>query len=121
MKFGFSVNGYGVGDLVAVINKISNSEIDRLIRDYEADYIVAATLKKNGAKRGSLREAARIELGLRAFLRGEEIFGGLRPRLKICMGWFNCRGFPSNAFNGRRLRVLELKAIGKSCTPFCGR
>ena len=75
MKSGFSVNGYGVGDLVAVINKISNSEIDRLIRDYEADYIVAATLKKNGAKRGSLREAARIELGLRAFLRGGNFRG----------------------------------------------
>jgi L-arabinose isomerase len=75
MKFGFSVNGYGVGDLVGAISKISNGEIDRLIRDYEADYTVAAALKKNGAKRESLREAARIELGLRAFLRAGNFRG----------------------------------------------
>ena len=75
MKFGFSVNGYGVGDLVGAINKVSDSEIDRLIGDYEADYTVAAALKKSGAKRKSLREAARIELGLRAFLRAGNFRG----------------------------------------------
>jgi L-arabinose isomerase len=68
MRFGFSVNGYGVGDLVKVISDVSDAEIDRLIKDYEASYVVAAALKKDGAMRKSLREAARIELGLRAFL-----------------------------------------------------
>ena len=37
-------------------------------REYEDSYVVAPELRKNGAKRQSLREAARIELGLRAFL-----------------------------------------------------
>ena len=62
-------------DLVAAINKASEGEIDRLIRDYEGDYIVAAALKKSGAKRESLREAARIELGLRAFLQAGNFRG----------------------------------------------
>jgi L-arabinose isomerase len=69
------VNGYGVGDLVGAINKVSEGEIDRLIRDYETDYTLAATLKKNSAKRESLREAARIELGLRAFLEAGKFQG----------------------------------------------
>ena len=68
MRFGFSVNGYGVGDLVKVVNEVSDAEIDRLIKDYEASYVVTPTLKKTGAMRKLLREAARIELGLRAFL-----------------------------------------------------
>lgn len=68
MRFGFSVNGYGVGDLVKIVNEVSDVEIDRLIKDYEASYVVAPALKKTGAMRKSLREAARIELGLRAFL-----------------------------------------------------
>lgn len=69
IQFGFSVNGYGVGDLVNVIKEISDTGIDRLIKEYEASYVVAPMLKKNGAMRPSLREAARIELGLRAFLK----------------------------------------------------
>lgn len=68
MRFGFSVNGYGVGDLVKVVDEVSDAEIDQLIKDYEASYVVAPTLKKTGAMRKSLRDAARIELGLRAFL-----------------------------------------------------
>jgi L-arabinose isomerase len=68
MKFGFSVNGYGVGDLVKTVNEVSDAEIDRLIKEYEANYAVAPALKKDGPMRQSLREAARIEVGLRAFL-----------------------------------------------------
>jgi L-arabinose isomerase len=68
IKFGFAVNGYGVGDLVKVINEVSAREIDALVKDYEAVYEVAADLKKGGARAPSIREAARIELGLRAFL-----------------------------------------------------
>jgi L-arabinose isomerase len=68
IKFGFAVNGYGVGDLVKVINEVSAREIDALVKDYEAVYEVAADLKKGGARAPSIREAARIELGLRSFL-----------------------------------------------------
>jgi L-arabinose isomerase len=68
MRFGYSVNGYGVGDLVKCVNEASDGEIDRLVQEYEARYAVAPALRKNGAQRSALHEAARIELGLRAFL-----------------------------------------------------
>ena len=68
LKFGYSVNGYGLGDLVKVINAVQPSAIDQLVGEYEAAYTVAGALQPNGAKRASLREAAAIELGLRQFL-----------------------------------------------------
>ncbi len=68
MKFGFSVNTYAVGDLVKVINQISEAEIQNLIKEYEATYQMMSSLANGGAMRCSLVEAARIELGLKAFL-----------------------------------------------------
>ncbi|MCX6018988.1 MAG: L-arabinose isomerase [Chloroflexi bacterium] len=67
-KFGFAVNGYGVGDLVALVNTASEKELDALCKEYEATYEMSADLRKGGARHSSVREAARIELGLRAFL-----------------------------------------------------
>src|SRR3954469_15620289 len=61
MKFGFSVNTHGIGDLVKVINAISDAEIDRLTAEYEAKYAVVDTLRKGGSQYTSLREAAKIE------------------------------------------------------------
>lgn len=66
--FGFSVNGYGVGDLSARVREVSDSEITRLCATYEDQYSVAADLRKGAARHNSLRDAARIELGLRDFL-----------------------------------------------------
>jgi L-arabinose isomerase len=70
IKFGYSVNGYGVGDLVKALNAVTDREIDHLIAEYEDQYTVAPKLRKTGPMRQSLREAARIELGLRSFLSG---------------------------------------------------
>ena len=68
LKFGYEVNGYGVGDLVTYINTVADAEIDRLIQEYEDSYIMAAKIKADGSMRLSLREAAKIELGMRSFL-----------------------------------------------------
>jgi L-arabinose isomerase len=68
MKFGFSVNTYAVGDLVKVINQISENEINNLVKEYEANYEIMPSLAQNGTMRNSLIEAARIEFGLKAFL-----------------------------------------------------
>jgi L-arabinose isomerase len=68
IKFGFSVNGYGVGDLVQRVNAVTPAAIGKLVQEYENTYAVAADLRKGGARHGSVREAARIELGIRAFL-----------------------------------------------------
>jgi L-arabinose isomerase len=67
-RFGFSVNGYGVGDLVARVNAASEKAVTDLVGQYEKDYAVAPRLKKGGARHSSLRDAARIEIGLRSFL-----------------------------------------------------
>ncbi|NQD69744.1 L-arabinose isomerase, partial [Sphingobacterium shayense] len=67
-QFGFSVNTYAVGDLVEIINEVTSHEIDELIREYEQTYELADNVKIDGDKRDSLKEAARIEIGLRKFL-----------------------------------------------------
>jgi L-arabinose isomerase len=68
IKFGFSVNTHGVGDLVKTIQAVSEKEVDTLAKQYEAAYSLAADLKKGGKRHKSIREAGRIELGLRTFL-----------------------------------------------------
>jgi L-arabinose isomerase len=68
IQLGLSINGYGVGDLVKFVNEVSDSAIDSLVTEIEAKYEVADSLKKGGNAHDSLRESARIELGMRAFL-----------------------------------------------------
>lgn len=67
-QFGYSVNGYGVGDLVEQVNSTTDAEIDELIQIYENSYVVAADLRSGGERHRSVREAAQIEIGLRRFL-----------------------------------------------------
>lgn len=68
LKFGYSVNTHGIGDLVKVIAAVSDAEIDALCISFEEIYNVVDALKKSGAQHESLRESARIEIGLRSFL-----------------------------------------------------
>jgi L-arabinose isomerase len=68
IQFGFSVNGYGVGDLVEATHAVPPEAIDALLEDYERQYDLTAELRPGGARRDSLIDAARIEAGLRAFL-----------------------------------------------------
>jgi L-arabinose isomerase len=67
-RLGYSVNGYGVGDLVSSIDEVSEADIDRLIRDYEGRYQVAPELRPGGARHQRLRHGARQEIGIRRFL-----------------------------------------------------
>jgi L-arabinose isomerase len=50
------------------VRDVGDRAVDALVAEYEDAYTLAAPLKKNGAKRPSLREGARIELGMRSFL-----------------------------------------------------
>ena len=68
MQFGYSVNGYGVGDLVKCVSEVSDAQVARLVKEYYALYNVAAPLRSRGQARKSVSEAARIELGLETFL-----------------------------------------------------
>ena len=68
IQFGYDVYGYGVGDLVAYVNQVTDAEIDSLLAEYDQAYQVDETLKVGGERRIALRKGAKIELGLRAFL-----------------------------------------------------
>jgi L-arabinose isomerase len=68
IKFGYSVNGYGVGDLAKVVHDVSDAAIDQLVAEYDQTYQLVVALRKGGDAHGSLREAARIEIGMRQFL-----------------------------------------------------
>jgi L-arabinose isomerase len=74
-RFGYTVNGYGVGDLVKHVNEASDKAIDSLCKEYESKYALAKELKAGQAKHESLRDGARIELGLRSFLEGGNFKG----------------------------------------------
>ena len=76
MKFGFSTNGYGVGDLVAKIDAgHATPRRTTLAAEYEKSYAVAPELRKGGKRHESLLYGARLELGLRAFLEAGRVQG----------------------------------------------
>ena len=68
IQFGYSVSGYGVGDLVARVNEVGDAELVDLLKQYENIYLLPDEAKEGGGLRASLKEAARIELGMRHFL-----------------------------------------------------
>ena len=68
IRFGFSVNGYGIGDLVERVEAVSEGAVDDLIAEYDERYEVAENLRRDGEQHHALRYGARLELGLRAFL-----------------------------------------------------
>lgn len=68
LRFGVSVNTWGVNDLVAVVDEVSDADVDKLTAEYEDAYDVVGELRRGGAQHDALRVAARIEVGLRMFL-----------------------------------------------------
>jgi L-arabinose isomerase len=87
LRWGVSVNTYGVNDLVEVVDAVADKEIDDLVAEYADSYDVQAELLPGGDRHDSLRYGGRIELGLRAFLEDGEFaafttnfedLGGLR-------------------------------------------
>lgn len=68
VRLGYSVLGYGVGDLAGRVAAATEREVDKLVAEYDALYRLAPPLRHGGDRRPAVREAARIELGLAAFL-----------------------------------------------------
>jgi L-arabinose isomerase len=62
LRLGFSVDGYGVGNLARAVHDIADADVDGLVAEYHEQYEVVAVPDD------ALRDAARIELGLRGFL-----------------------------------------------------
>jgi len=65
INMGYSVYGYGIGDLVKAVNAVSPASIKKLLEEYSSEY----KLTKAVATSDSLKEAARIEIGMEAFLK----------------------------------------------------
>ena len=69
IRLGYDVYGYGVGDLVQAVNGVSESEVNQLVQAYLDEYEVPSALMPGGENHASVCEGARIELGLRSFLK----------------------------------------------------
>ncbi|MGZ4336379.1 MAG: L-arabinose isomerase, partial [Gaiellaceae bacterium] len=68
LRLGVSVNGYGTGMLGEAVAGVAQGDVDDLVGVYADAYDLAAVLRRDGDRHEALREAARIEAGLRAFL-----------------------------------------------------
>lgn len=68
IRLGYSVDGYGVGDLVDYVKAASEGAVSRLVDEYTERYRVSEALSRDGDQSQALRTAARIEVGMRGFL-----------------------------------------------------
>lgn len=68
IKFGWSVDYYGIGDLVSKMNEVTNEQVDRLFEEYLSLYEVEPEATEPGPVQDHIKEQARIELALKAFL-----------------------------------------------------
>jgi L-arabinose isomerase len=94
LKFGYSVNGYGIGDLVQRINAVSDSAIAQQVAEYEEIYTVQAPLRKGGDRHSALKDAAKIEIGMRTFLK-EGGFKGFTDTFEDLHGMVQLPGIAS--------------------------
>jgi L-arabinose isomerase len=122
-RFGTSVNTYPVGELVALVDAVTEPEIDELITVYLDEYDVAPELRPGGDRQGSLRYGARIEAGLRRFLEegGFEAFttnfedlGGLRqlPGLAVQRLMADGYGFGAEGDWKTAIMLRAVKVMG---------
>ena len=68
------------------IEKVTDKQLNDLLAVYEASYNLTPSLKEGGAQRQSLADAAKIELGLRAFLE-EGGFGAFTDTFENLGAW----------------------------------
>jgi len=68
IRLGVSVDGYSPEALGAAVAGVAEADVDDLVAAYDEVYDLAPVLRQDGARHDSLRDAARIEAGLRAFL-----------------------------------------------------
>ena len=126
LRFGFSVNTYGVNDLVAAVDAAADKEVDALVAEYDETYEVVPELRPGGDRHESLRYAARIEIGLRSFLDGGgftafttnfQDLGGLRqlPGLAVQRLMADGYGFGGEGDwkTSALLRVLKVMSAGR--------
>ncbi len=94
IKFGLSVNGYGVGGLVKMVNQVTDKEIDDVVKEYEAMFQLASEAKKGGAYYNNVRYQARLEIAIRTFLK-EGNFGAFTTTFEDLHGLEQLPGLAS--------------------------
>ena len=123
LRFGVSVNTYGVNDLVERVDAVTEGEVDDLIAQYADAYDIAPELRPGGDRHASLRDGARIEAGLRSFLTeggfgafttNFEDLGGLRqlPGLAVQRLMADGYGFGGEGDWKTSVMLHTVKAIG---------
>jgi len=124
LRFGVSVNTWGVNDLVEAVDAAADADVDALVAEYEETCDVAPELRAGGDRHDSLRYGARIELGLRSFLVGLgatafttnfEDLGGLRqlPGLAVQRLMADGFGFGSEGDWKTAVLVRAAKVMGE--------
>lgn len=68
IKFGYSVSGYGVGDLVRAIKEVPEPDVAELVEEYISTYDVNKAGLPGGEYHPNVRVQARYELGMKTFL-----------------------------------------------------
>lgn len=122
-RFGVSVNTYAVNDLVTAVDAVPDGDIDGLVKEYDDTYRIAPELRAGGDRHDSLRYAARLEAGLRAFLEAGgftafttnfEDLGGLRqlPGLAVQRLMADGYGFGGEGDWKTSVLLRTLKVIG---------
>lgn len=115
VRFGISINTWGVNDLVARIESVEDSEVDALVNEYEEKYDVVEELRKGGERHDSLRYAAKQEIALRSFLEEEkagaftdtfEDLGGLKQLPGLAVQRLMAEGYGFGAEGDWKTAVL---------------
>jgi L-arabinose isomerase len=125
LRFGVSVNTYGVNDLVGLVDEVTDGEVDALIEQYADAYEIVPELAANGDRHDSLRYGARIEAGLRAFLQDGgfgafttnfQDLGGLRQLPGLAVQRLMAEGYGFGGEGDWKTSVMlhTLKAMGSN-------
>jgi L-arabinose isomerase len=125
IRFGMSVNTWGVNDLVAVVDGVADADVDALVGEYADLYEMSASVLPGGPQHDAVRYQARIEIALRSFLTDGgfgafttnfEDLGGLRqlPGLAVQRLMADGYGFGGEGDwkTSALLRVLKVAAAG---------
>ena len=102
IKFGISVNGYGVGDLVKLVNEVTDKDIDKLVKEYLDLFEVADAGKPGGEFYKNVRYQARLEIAMKEFLESGG-FGAFTTTFEDLHGLAQLPGLGKPAVDGCRL------------------
>jgi L-arabinose isomerase len=115
LRFGVSVNTWGVNDLVDAVAEVADAEVDALVAEYEDTYDVVGELRRGGERHESLRYGARQELallallgriGATAFTTTFEDLGGLRQLPGLAVQRLMAKGFGFGAEGDWKTAIL---------------